>query len=71
MISDDALFSHLTYLAFSITLQKRKTQKTAHWCIVRATQSNCCNALNFLSPEPCPKQLSRMRLLQDVRNQET
>ena len=31
-------------------------RKTAHWCtcIVRATQSNCCGALDFLSPEPCP-----------------
>jgi len=28
--------------------------KTAHWCtcIVRATQSNCCGALDFLSAEP-------------------
>ena len=33
-------------------------RKTAHWCtcIVRATQSNCCGAVNFLSPEPCPQQ---------------
>jgi len=31
-------------------------RKTAHWCtcIVRAAHSNCCGALNFLSPEPCP-----------------
>jgi len=32
-------------------------RKTAHWCtcIVRATQSNCCGALDFLfSHEPCP-----------------
>ena len=31
-------------------------RKTAHWCtcIVRATQSNCCGALDFLSPAPCP-----------------
>jgi len=30
----------------------------AHWCtcIVRATQSNCCGTLDFLSPEPCPQQ---------------
>jgi len=29
-------------------------KKTAHWCtcIVLATQSNCCSALDFLSPEP-------------------
>jgi len=33
-------------------------RKTAHWCIciVRATQSNCCGALDFISPEPCPQQ---------------
>jgi len=32
-------------------------RKTAHWCtcIVHATQSNCCGALDFLSPEPCPQ----------------
>jgi len=32
--------------------------KTAHWCtcIVHATQSNCCGALDFLSTEPCPQQ---------------
>ena len=31
-------------------------KKTAHWCtcIVRATQSNCCGTLDFLSPEPFP-----------------
>ena len=31
-------------------------RKTAHWCIciVRATQYNCCSALDFLSPEPYP-----------------
>ena len=30
-------------------------RKAVHWCIyiVRATQSNCCGALEFLSPEPC------------------
>jgi len=26
-------------------LTKQKTQKTAHWCIMRATQSNCCSAI--------------------------
>ena len=33
-------------------------RKTALWCIciVRATQSHCCGALDFLSPEPCPQQ---------------
>jgi len=27
-----------------------------HWytCIVQATQSNCCGAVDFLSPEPLP-----------------
>jgi len=30
-------------------------RKTAHWCmcIVHATQSKCCGALNFLSLKPC------------------
>ena len=33
-------------------------RKTALWCIciVHATQSHCCGALDFLSPEPCPQQ---------------
>jgi len=32
------------------------SRKTAHrcTCIVRATQSNCCGALDLLSPGPCP-----------------
>ena len=47
-------FSHLTYLVLQHYLAKEETQKTVHWCIVRATQSNCCSALDFLSPEPCP-----------------
>jgi len=31
-------------------------RKTAHWCtcIVRATQSNCCGSVDFLSLKPCP-----------------
>jgi len=37
-------------------LEKEETQQTAHWCIVHATQSNSCSALDFLSPEPCPQQ---------------
>jgi len=39
---------HITDDIFSV-------RKTAHWCacIVRATQSNYCGALDFLSPEPC------------------
>ena len=36
-------------------LAKQETQKTAHWCIVHATQSNCCSAIEFLSSEPCPQ----------------
>jgi len=36
-------------------LAKEETQKTAHWCFVHATQSNCCSVLDFLSPEPCPQ----------------
>ena len=54
--SEGALFSHLSYLVLQHYLAKEETQKTAHWCIVRATQSNCCSALDFLSPEPCPQQ---------------
>jgi len=54
--SDDALFSHLTYLVLWHYLAKEETQKTAHWCFVRATQFNCCSALDFLSPVPCPQQ---------------
>jgi len=33
---------------------KQETQKTAHWCFVHETQSNCCSALDFLSPESSP-----------------
>ena len=49
------MFSHLIYLMLLHYLAKSVTQKTAHWCFVRATQSNFCSALDFLSPEPCPK----------------
>jgi len=35
-------------------LAKDETQKTVHWCFVHATQFNCCSALDFLSPVPCP-----------------
>jgi len=52
--SDDALFSHLSYLVLQHYLAKEETQKTAHWCFMRATQSNCCRALHFISLEPCP-----------------
>jgi len=45
--------SHLTYLVLQHYLAKEETQKTAHWYTVRATQSNCCNVLNFLSRKPC------------------
>jgi len=44
-------------------------RKTAHWCacIVCATQCNCCGALDFLSPEPCPQTApSWMHWLQDL-----
>jgi len=40
---------------FQHYLAKEETQKTVHWCFVHATQSNCCSALDFLSPEPCPQ----------------
>jgi len=51
------LFSHLTYLVLHHYLAKEETQKTAHWCTAHATQSNCCSALDFIYPEPCPQQL--------------
>ena len=51
--SDNALFSHLTYLVLQHYLAKEETQKMAHWCIVHATQSNCCSVFDFLSAEPC------------------
>jgi len=54
-VSDDALFSHLTYLVLQHYLAKEETQKTAHWCFVHATQSNSCRAVDFLSPIPCPQ----------------
>jgi len=44
-------------------------RKTAHWCtcIVYATQSNCCGALDFLYPEPCtPTAPSWTHWLQDL-----
>ena len=55
MKSDDALFSHLTYLVLQHYLAKEETQKTAHCCIVRATheQSNCWSTVDFLFSEPC------------------
>jgi len=43
--SDDVLFFHLIYLVLQHYLVKEKTQKTAHWCIVHAAQSNYCRAL--------------------------
>ena len=47
-------FFHLTCLLLQHYLGKEETHKTAHWCFVRATKSDYCNALDFLSPEPCP-----------------
>jgi len=54
------------YLTISTSVRRYQThhrwhfsfRKAAHWCtcIVRATQSNCCGAIDFLSPEPCPQQ---------------
>jgi len=45
-------------------------RKTVHWytCIVQATQSNCCGAVDFLSPEPLPPPTtpSWMHWLQEV-----
>ena len=60
------LFSHLIYLMLQHYLAKVETQKTAHWCTVRSTQSNC-SALIFLSVEQCPlKALSWMHWLQNL-----
>ena len=53
--TDDALFSHLTYLVIQHYFAKEETQKTAHWCFVHASQSNCWGAVDFLSPVPWPK----------------
>jgi len=61
--SDDALFSHLTYLVLQHYFAKEETQKTAHWCIMLVTQFNCCSALDFLSPEPWPPNDSELNAL--------
>jgi len=47
--SDDALFSHLTYIMLQYYLAKEETQKgTAQWFIVRATvQPLQCSRLHF------------------------
>jgi len=62
------MFAHLTYLVLQHYLTKEETQKTAYWCIVRPTQSNCCSALDFLSPEPyaLPTAPSWTHWLQDL-----
>jgi len=45
-----------TFLTFLVLFERYlETQKTAHWCIVRETQSNFCSALDFVYPEPCPQ----------------
>jgi len=65
--SDDALLSRLTYLVLQHCLAKEETQKTAHWCFVRATQSNCYSAPDFLFSEPCPRKApSWTHWLQDL-----
>jgi len=56
------LFSHKTYLVLLYYLAKQETQKTAHWCTVRATQSNCCSAIDFLTPKPCLQQSLAARI---------
>jgi len=48
------LFSRLAYLVFLHYYAKEETHKTAHWCIVCATQCNCCSALGLFSPVPRP-----------------
>jgi len=47
-----ASLSHLIYQVLQHYRAKEETQKTAHWCFVRATQSNCCSALVLLSHKP-------------------
>jgi len=44
-------------------------RKTAHWCTctVHATQSNCCGALDFLSPKPYPDSLELNALITRFR----
>ena len=48
----------LTYLLTIKHITIFSYRNTAHWCtcIVRATQSNCCGALDFLSRQPRPQQ---------------
>jgi len=48
--------SQMTFFSF---------RKTAYWCIciVRAAQSNCCGAFDFLSPEQCPPQQPELNAL--------
>ena len=53
--SEDALFSNLSCMVLQHYLAKEATKDTAHWCFMCATQSNCCSALDFLSPGPCPQ----------------
>ena len=70
--SDNALFSHLTYLVLQHYLAKVEAKKTAHWCTMCATQYNCCSAVNFLSPEPCPPTASSWtHWLQDLGSHTT
>ena len=54
------MFSHLTYLVLVRYLAKYETQKTAQWCIVRATQSNFCSALDFVCHAPNSPELNAM-----------
>jgi len=52
---------HITYDIYDIFFSFRKTVHSCT-CIVRTTQSNCCGALDFLSPETCPQQLRAERI---------
>ena len=61
------MFFHLTYLVLQHYLAKEETQKTAHWCIVRATQSNFCSALDFVYPEPAPNSPEQNALIARFR----
>jgi len=61
--SDDVLFSHLTYLVLLHYLAKWETQKTSHWCIVHATQSNFCSALDLVYPELRPPKSPELNAL--------
>jgi len=65
------------YLTVSTNVSRYQTQshvasfsfrKITHWstCIVCATQSNFCGALDVLSPEPCAQQPRAERIYYNI-----